>query len=164
MHIIAAKAVAFKEAMEPGFVDYQRRVIDNARTLADELQARGIRVLSGGTDNHLLVADLRPLDLTGRAIEVALDKAGISVSRSTVPFDPKPPRVTSGVRIGSPAVTTRGFGRGEMQRVGAFIAEVIHNHEDEALLARVREQVKDLCSSFPVPGIDPARLAVPSPA
>jgi len=161
MHIIAAKAVALKEAMSPDFVDYQRRVIENAQTLAEGLQARGIRVLSGGTDNHLLVADLRPLDLTGRAIEVALDKAGISVSRSTVPFDPKPPRVTSGVRLGSPAVTTRGFGPQQMNTVGRLIADVIHHHQDEALLARLRQEVKDLCCAFPVPGIDAAALAQP---
>ena len=105
MHIIAAKAIAFKEAAEPSFVTYQQQVLDNCRTLAEELQANGIRVLSGGTDNHLLVIDLRPQDLTGRAVEESLDRVGITVSRSTIPADPKPPRVSSGVRVGTAAVT-----------------------------------------------------------
>ena len=160
MHIIAAKAIALKEAAEPAFVAYQQRVIDNARTLAEELQRNDVRVLTGGTDNHLMVADLRPVNRTGRALEVALDKVGITVSRSTVPNDPKPPMVTSGVRIGTPAVTTRGFGTAEMRRIAGFIATVVHSLEDEAAMARVREQVRELCAGFPVPGIagppDPA--------
>jgi glycine hydroxymethyltransferase len=153
MHIIAAKAIAFKEAAEPEFVTYQQRVIDNARTLAEELERNGVRVLTGGTDNHLMVADLRPANRTGRAIEAALDKVGITVSRSTVPNDPKPPRVTSGVRIGTPAVTTRGFGGAEMRRIAGFIAEVVRSLEDEGAMARVRGQVRELCAGFPVPGI-----------
>ena len=156
MHIIAAKAVALKEAMDPAFVSYQARVIDNAQVLAEELQRLNIRVLTGGTDNHLLVADLRPQGLTGRAAEASLDKAGITVSRSTVPFDPKPPRVTSGVRIGTPAVTTRGFGPQEMRQVASFIAQVLSNLEDQVVLARVRAQVGDLCAGFSVPGIEVA--------
>ncbi|MEK7215107.1 MAG: serine hydroxymethyltransferase, partial [Chloroflexota bacterium] len=156
MHIIAAKAIALKEAAQPSFIAYQQRVIDNARTLAEELQRNNVRVLTGGTDNHLMVADLRPVNRTGRALEVALDKVGITVSRSTVPNDPKPPRVTSGVRIGTPAVTTRGFGAGEMRQIAGFIATVVHSLEDAAAMARVGEQVRELCSGFPVPGITSA--------
>ena len=162
MHVVAAKAVALKEAMEPGFVAYQQRVIENAQVLADALQRLGIRVLTGGTDNHLFVMDLRRQDLTGRAVEAALDQAGISVSRSTVPSDPKPPRVTSGVRIGTPAVTTRGFGAAEMQKIASFIASVIANLEDQTVLAQVRAEVQDICANFPVPGID-SKPDVPGP-
>ncbi len=153
MHVIAAKAVAFKEAMSEDFVAYQRHVVENAQTLAAELATRGIRVLTGGTDNHLMVIDLRPQGLTGRAMEVALDKVGITVSRSTVPDDPKPPRVTSGVRVGTPAVTTRGFGRNEMAKVAEVIAQVLLHGDDAAVLAKVAHDVRELCSGFPVPGI-----------
>ncbi|MBI2886079.1 MAG: serine hydroxymethyltransferase [Chloroflexi bacterium] len=163
MHVVAAKAVALKEAMASDFTTYQQRVVENARVLGEELQRLGLRVLTGGTDNHLLVVDLRPQDLTGRAVEAALDTAGISVSRSTVPADPKPPRVTSGVRIGTPAVTTRGFGPEEMRKIASFIARTVANLKDEAALAQVRAEVREVCGHFPVPGIserpDQARLA-----
>jgi glycine hydroxymethyltransferase len=161
MHVIAAKAVAFKEAQGEDFVAYQKQVVQNAQTLAAELEKRGIRVLTGGTDTHLMVIDLRPQGLSGRAMEAALDKVGITVSRSTVPNDPKPPRVTSGVRVGTPAVTTRGFGAGEMEAVAQVISDVLLHPEDEAVLARVAGQVRDLCSGFPVPGI---AAAPPRPA
>ena len=160
MHIIAAKAVALKEAMQPEFVTYSEQVIANAQTLAEELQRHHVRVLTGGTDNHLMVADLRPQGLTGRAMEAALDKVGITVSRSTVPADPKPPRVTSGVRIGTPAVTSRGFGASEMREIGRLIAHVVFHMADEPALESVRQQVRELCSGFPVPGIAEA----PDPA
>ncbi len=153
MHIIAAKAVAFKEALDPSFVTYQKQVVANAQALSDELQKQKLRVLTGGTDNHLLVMDLRPQDLTGRAVQTALDSVGITVSASTVPFDPKPPRVTSGVRLGSPAVTTRGFGVEEMKKVAGLIARVVFNMKDEAVLSKVRAEVTEICSGFPVPGI-----------
>ena len=153
MHVIAAKAVAFKEAASEDFAAYQRRVVENAQTLAAQLQTRGIRVLTGGTDNHLMVIDLRPQGLAGRAMEVALDKVGITVSRSTVPNDPKPPRTTSGVRVGTPATTTRGFGQAEFVKVGNLIADVLLNTEDQAVLNRVAGEVRELCGAFPVPGI-----------
>lgn len=153
MHIIAAKAVAFKEALDPSFVTYQKQVVTNAQALSDELQKQKLRVLTGGTDNHLLVVDLRPQDLTGRAVQTALDSVGITVSASTVPFDPKPPRVTSGVRLGSPAVTTRGFGVEEMKKVAGLIARVVFNIKDDAVLSKVRAEVTEICSGFPVPGI-----------
>ena len=153
MHIIAAKAIAFKEAAEPSFVTYQQQVLDNCHTLAEELQANGIRVLSGGTDNHLLVIDLRPQDLTGRAVEEALDRVGITVSRSTIPADPKPPRVSSGVRVGTAAVTTRGFGPGEMKIVAKLIAITIHHMDNEEALSQVAKEARELCAGFPVPGI-----------
>ena len=162
MHIIAAKAVAFKEALDPSFVTYQKQVVTNAQALSEELQKQKLRVLTGGTDNHLLVVDLRPQDLTGRAVQTALDSVGITVSASTVPFDPKPPRVTSGVRLGSPAVTTRGFGTGEMKKVAGLIARVVFNMKDDAVLSKVRAEVTEICSGFPVPGIAeaPPRPAV----
>ena len=153
MHIIAAKAVAFKEALDPSFASYQKQVIQNAQTLAEELQVLGLRVLTGGTDNHMLVVDLRPLDLTGRAVQTTLDKVGITVSASTVPFDPKPPRITSGIRLGTPALTTRGFGPVEIKKAASFIARVIHNLKDEAMQAQVQREVQEVCAAFPVPGI-----------
>ena len=153
MHVIAAKAVAFKEAALPEFVDYQRRVLENARVLAEEMQRHGLRVVSGGTDNHIVLVDIRATNATGRQAEEALDKVGITVSRSTIPFDPRPPRVTSGIRLGTPALTTRGFGVDEMRRVADLISRALFNLKDEAILEQVRGEVREICSHFPVPGI-----------
>jgi len=153
MHIMAAKAVCFFEAMQPRFVDYQKSVLKNARILASELQTHGIRILSGGTDNHTVIVDLSPQGVTGKDAEEALWNAGISVNRNTIPFDPKPPAVTSGIRMGTPAVTTRGFGAEEMKRVASFIAVVLSSSEDERVQKQVRQEVREMCQQFPIPGL-----------
>jgi glycine hydroxymethyltransferase len=151
MHIIAAKAVALRLAMAPTFKTYTRQVVDNARALADALQAAGLRVVSGGTDNHLMLVDVRPTGLSGAAAEEALERAGIATNKNMIPYDPNPPRVTSGIRIGTPAVTTRGMGRDEMVLVARWIAQVLAAPGDEGLAARVRGEVRALCARFPVP-------------
>jgi len=153
MHIIAAKAVCFGEAMKPEFVSYQQAVLDNARLLASELQRGGLRIVSGGTDNHLLLVDLRDLGITGKAAEEALEAAGIVANRNAIPFDPRPPRVTSGIRFGTPAVTSRGFGPDEMTRIAQLIIKVVTNIGDDKTYKEVRQEVEDLCSRFPVPGL-----------
>lgn len=154
MHIIAAKAVCFREAMQADFAQYARQVVENARTLAGELAGAGLRIVSGGTDNHLLLVDVGSIGLTGRRAEEALGRAGIIVNRNTIPYDPNPPRVASGLRIGTPAVTSRGMGPGEMRRIARAIVSVLTHPDDEATLATVREEVQDLTSRFPVPGLD----------
>ena len=153
MHIIAAKAVAFGEAMQPGFVEYQKAVVDNARTLAEGLQKGGLRLVSGGTDNHLLLVDLNPIDVTGQQAEDALGRVHITVNKNAIPFDTRPPRVTSGLRLGTPCVASRGFGKEEMEQVASFIVRVLTNMGDEAVEKEVREQVVEMTSRFPVPGI-----------
>jgi glycine hydroxymethyltransferase len=150
VHVIAAKAVALKEAMSEEFVDYSRRVIANARALAEALTARGYRLVAGGTDTHLLLVDLRDRDLTGKQAEEALGRAGITVNKNTVPFETRSPFVTSGIRIGTPAVTTRGMGTAEMDRIAGWIDRVLQAPTDEDLAARVREEVRALCREFPL--------------
>ncbi len=149
-HVIAAKAVAFGEALTPGFKAYQGRIVENAQVLADGLLKAGLRLVSGGTDNHLMLVDLRPKKLTGKVAEEALGKAGITVNKNMIPWDPEKPFVTSGVRVGTPALTSRGFGKAEMARVAALIGRVLDAPADEASLARVRAEVKELCASFPM--------------
>jgi glycine hydroxymethyltransferase len=151
-HIIAAKAVALHEAMQPDFRDYQARVIENARVLADALAGHGFRIVSGGTDNHLLLVDLRPKGVTGKAAEAALDAAGITTNKNMIPSDPESPFVTSGLRLGTPAVTTRGFGPDEMHRIAGWITEVVDDIEDAEIQARVRDEVTEMAGAFPVPG------------
>jgi glycine hydroxymethyltransferase len=151
-HVIAAKAVAFHEAMLPSFADYAERIIANARTLAEALTARGFRMVSGGTDNHLVLVDLRPKRVTGKDAEVALDAAGITTNKNMIPFDPEKPMRTSGLRLGTPAVTTRGFGEAEMVRIAEWIDRVVSAVEDEAVIGRVRDEVRELAGSFPMPG------------
>lgn len=153
MHIIAAKAVAFHEAVQPGFFDYQQAVLDNALVLASELQRLGWRLVSGGTDTHMILVDLTQTGVTGRQAEEELQKTGIVVNRNAIPFDSRPPRVTSGIRIGTPAVTTRGFGQEEMKRIAALMVTVISNIGNEEVPNRVREEVKQICSRFPLPGV-----------
>ena len=153
MHTIAAKAVAFREALSEEFREYQRNIVANAQTLAAELEAGGLRIVSGGTDNHLMLVDLTPLDTTGKDAEDALGRVHMTVNKNAIPFDPKPPRVTSGLRLGTPAVTSRGFGREEMARVASFIIQVLTNPGDEQVEARVRQEVVELTSGFPVPGL-----------
>ncbi|MFC1967831.1 serine hydroxymethyltransferase [Chloroflexota bacterium] len=152
MHVIAAKAVAFGEAMQPEFVSYQRAVLENARILASELQGLGLRLVSGGTDNHLILVDLSQQGITGKAAEQALEVAGISINRNTIPFDPLPPQVTSGIRLGTPAVTTRGFGPEEMKRVALLVVKVLTNIDEGRIHNEVRREVEEICSSFPTPG------------
>jgi glycine hydroxymethyltransferase len=150
MHVIAAKAVAFREALEPVFREYARRVIANAQRLAAELAARGWKLVSGGTDTHLMLVDLRTTEVTGKQAEVALDQAGITVNKNTVPFETRSPFVTSGIRIGTPAVTTRGMGEAEMTAIAGFIHETLQAVDDAPRLARVRREVRDLCARFPL--------------
>jgi glycine hydroxymethyltransferase len=153
MHVIAAKAVAFGEALRPEFKEYSGRIVANARALAGHLEQGGLRLVSGGTDNHLMLVDVTPLGLTGKQAESALDHVGITVNKNAIPFDKQPPAYASGIRIGTPAVTTRGFGLPEMEIVGRLIITVLKNHEDTAALERVSAEVRDLCGRFPVPGI-----------
>jgi len=153
--VIAAKAVAFGEALRPSFAAYARAVVANAQTLAQTLQAAGLAIVSGGTDTHLLLVDLRPLGLTGRDAEQALDRAGITCNKNGIPFDPQKPTVTSGIRLGSPAATTRGFGIAEFRQVGEWIAEVLRGlqrnpGDNGSCEAQVREEVAALCARFPI--------------
>ncbi|MDB4881658.1 MAG: Serine hydroxymethyltransferase [Gemmatimonadetes bacterium] len=149
-HVIAAKAVAFREALEPGFKLYSRQVVANAQALAASLVSRGYQLVSGGTDNHLMLVDLRSKGLTGKAAEKALDLAGITVNKNTVPKETQSPFVTSGVRIGTPAVTTRGMREPEMERIAELIDQVLMSAEDTAVAARVKDEVRTLAASFPL--------------
>ncbi len=152
MHVIAAKAVAFGEALQPSFRTYSQQVIANAQVLAEALAAEGFRIVSGGTDNHLMLVDLTPFDVTGKAAEKALDRAGITVNKNAIPFDPKPPMVASGLRFGTPAVTSRGFGAAEMRQIAKWVGQVVRNINDSDMHARIRGEVVELCAGFPVPG------------
>src|SRR5216110_2839355 len=150
MHVIAAKAVCFKEAAAPEFKTYARQVVANAKALAAELMARGYDLVTGGTDNHLLLMDLRRAGLSGAEVEDALHKAGITVNKNAVPNDPRPPAVTSGNRIGTAAVTTRGLGEAEFKVLGGWIDDAVKRRGDDAALAKIRKQVSDLCASYPL--------------
>ncbi len=149
-HIIAAKAVAFKEAMSEEFKDYQRQVVFNAAALADTLINNGFELISGGTDNHLMLVDFRKSEMTGKQAEALLDEVGITVNKNKVPFDERSPFVTSGIRIGTPAVTTRGMKEGEMVKIGELISEVLHNLHDESIKDSVKKEVRLLCDKFPL--------------
>jgi glycine hydroxymethyltransferase len=150
MHVIAAKAVCLKEALEPNFVDYQQQVVANARRLAAGLSAAGFRLVSGGTDNHLMLVDVFSKGLTGKVAEAALGKAGITVNKNAIPFDQNPPMVASGIRIGTPAVTSRGMRGPEMDMMADLIARSLSAPDDEAALAGVRKEVEGLCRKFPL--------------
>jgi len=152
MHVIAGKAAAFKEAAEPGFKDYQKQVIANAKALAETLIARGLRIVSGGTDSHVMLVDLRAKKMTGKEAERVLGEAHITCNKNGIPNDPEKPMVTSGIRLGSPAMTTRGFKEAEAKQVGNFIADVLDNPNDPENIARVRAQVSELTKRFPVYG------------
>ena len=152
MHVIAAKAVAFKEALQPEFKVYQQQVVENARAMAATLMERGYRIVSGGTDNHLFLVDLIEKDITGKDADAALGRANITVNKNSVPNDPRSPFVTSGLRMGTPAVTTRGFGLEECRTLSGWIADVLDNIDDEDVIRRVRGQVLELCARFPVYG------------
>ena len=150
MHIIAAKAVAFKEALEPSFKTYIRGVLDNAQCFAEEFKSKGYELISGGTDTHLVLIDLQNKNISGKAAEIALDEAGITVNKNMIPFDPKSPFVTSGIRIGSPAITTRGMGIDEVKIIVDLIDQVILNHDNKDKIQSVKKHVNELCSSFQI--------------
>ena len=151
MHTVFAKAVAFKEAMSEGFQAVQQRTVDNARVLATALQSQGLRLVSGGTDNHLMLIDLRPLNLTGKVAANLLEEAGIVVNKNTVPYDPKPPAVCSGIRLGTPALSTRGMGAAEMEQIAGWIAAALRDPTDGQLRLGIAEDVRTLCARFPIP-------------
>jgi glycine hydroxymethyltransferase len=150
MHVIAAKAVAFREALQPDFKAYQQQIVKNAKALAESLKTAGLRLTSGGTDNHLMLVDLRPKKLTGKVAEEVLNKAGITVNKNMIPFDPEKPMVTSGIRVGAPAVTTRGMKEKEMAAIGALIGEALDHASDDAALSRIHGKVKELSKQFPL--------------
>jgi glycine hydroxymethyltransferase len=148
MHIIAAKGVAFKEALSPAFADYQKQIVANARALAAALEAEGARIVSGGTDNHLMLVDVTPFGITGKEAETALDRANITVNKNAIPFDTRSPLVTSGIRLGTPALTTRGMRESDMETVASLIVKVLASQGDESVEAQVAEEVKQLSGRF----------------
>jgi glycine hydroxymethyltransferase len=150
MHVIAAKAVAFKEALMPEFKEYQKQIIKNAQAMADELKNQGFRLVSGGTDNHLMLVDLTDKEVSGKEVQEALDRASITVNKNGIPFDSKGPQVTSGIRIGTPAVTTRGMKEGEMRLIASYISDVIKDINNEQKIKAVAEKVETLCARFPL--------------
>ena len=150
MHVIAAKAVAFKEALSGEFISYQKQVLANARHLAQFLGDNGIKIVSGGTDTHLMLVDLRPQDITGKDAEQALEKAGITVNKNTIPFETRSPFVTSGIRIGTPALSTRGMKEKEMEQIGGMIIQTLENIWDDSSHKETRQKVRDLCDQFPL--------------
>jgi glycine hydroxymethyltransferase len=157
MHVIAAKAVAFGEALQPSFKAYARQVVANAKVLADVLQASGLNIVSGGTDSHMMLVDLRPKNVTGKAAEASLGRAFITCNKNGIPFDPQPPVTTSGIRLGAPAATTRGFGAEEFRKVGQLIAQVVdglqaNGEDNSAVEAQVRAEVLALTARFPIYG------------
>lgn len=158
MHVVAAKAVALGEALVPGFAEYGRRVVENTRVLADTLLERGVRLVSGGTDTHLILVDLRGRELTGKDAERALERAGITVNKNTVPGETRSPFVTSGLRIGTPAITTRGMGGHEIRLIGGWIADVLERPGDEVTLSAIHRRVSELCAAYPLFG----ELATPA--
>ncbi len=154
MHVIAAKAICFGEALDPAFAQYASQVVENSRTLAQDLSEAGFRLVSGGTDNHLSLIDLTPLGITGQEAETTLEKVGIVVNKNAIPYDAKPPRVASGLRLGTPAITSRGFDQKAVRRVARMIIDVLTAMGDEKVQRRVAEEVRDLAPRYPVPGLD----------
>jgi glycine hydroxymethyltransferase len=156
MHIIAGKAVALKLALTPEFRDYQARVLANAQVMGETLQSLGARLMTGGTDNHLILVDVTPLGVTGREAERLLDEIGITVNKNAIPFDTNPPNIASGIRIGTPATTTRGFGTDEMRTIAQLIVEAIAVRDEPAKLARLGRTAREIADRFPVPGLPEA--------
>jgi glycine hydroxymethyltransferase len=152
MHVIAGKAVCFGEALQMSYKNYIQQVMDNAKTLAEVLLAGGVKLVSGGTDNHLMLADVTPLGVSGRQAEIALERCGITVNKNMIPFDQRKPMDPSGIRVGTPALTTRGMAGQEMKAIGGWILEVLRAPDDEPVAKRVRGEVLQLCKHFPVPG------------
>jgi glycine hydroxymethyltransferase len=151
--MIAAKAVAFHEAMQPEFGSYQRAVVGNAKTLASELNSLGMRLVTGGTDNHIVMVDVSHIGMTGAAAALALEAAGITVNKNAIPFDTRPPRIASGIRLGTPAVTSRGFGPEEMRELAQLIVRRLSHADDAAICDKIRTRVDQMCRLFPVPGL-----------
>jgi glycine hydroxymethyltransferase len=160
MHVVAGKAVCFAEAATPAFQAYGRQVVDNAKTLAETLQSEGLRLVSGGTENHLMLVDVTTVGLGGKVAEATLDRCGITVNMNMIPFDERKPMDPSGIRIGTPALTTRGMGVDEMRRVGSWIASALRAPDDEANLAKIRDEIRTLCQAFPVPAAGAATVPV----
>ncbi len=154
MHVIAAKAVCFGEALRPEFARYAQQVVANAAVMATEVSEAGLRLVSGGTENHLILVDLTPMDITGQQAETALESVGIITNKNAIPFDPRPPRVASGMRLGTPAITSRGFGEAEVKNLSRLITQVLNNMDDSQVMNQVRETVQEITSGFPVPGLD----------
>ena len=152
MHVIAGKAVAFAEALKPDFKAYGRQVVENARALATALAAGGVKLVSGGTDNHLMLVDVTPLGIGGKLAEETLDRCGITCNKNMIPYDERKPMDPSGIRLGTPAITTRGMGTDEMQRIAAWILAALKGADDSTALARIRGEVADLAEQFPAPG------------
>lgn len=152
MHVIAGKAIAFGEALKPEFKTYQAQVIKNAQVLVNSLQSRGYQIVSGKTESHVFLVDLRPQNLTGKAADILLGQAHITINKNSIPDDPESPFVTSGIRLGTPAITTRGFKEKESALVGEYIADVLDNPEDKNIIDKVREKVNELTKKFPVYG------------
>jgi glycine hydroxymethyltransferase len=151
MHVIAGKAICFAEALRPDFRQYAQQILDNAKALAEALLAGGLRLVSGGTENHLMLADVTVLDLSGKQAEEALGRCAITVNKNMIPYDPRKPLDPSGIRLGTPALTTRGMGTAEMTRIGGWIVEVLKAPDDERVISRVRGEVSALCEHYPVP-------------
>ena len=154
MHVIAAKAVAFHEAKQPEFISYQKAVLENAKVLAEELRAQGMKLVTGGTDIHCVLVDLSPIGITGKAAEEALGKVNIVVNRNVIPSDPKPKQIASGIRLGTPAVTTRGFGPEEMRKIARLIVKTLSHLDEEKVYQEVSQEVREITNRFPTPGID----------
>jgi len=154
MHVIAGKAICFKEALQPEFKQYAQAVIDNARALADVLAQGGLKLISGGTDNHLLLVDVTALGLSGKTAEASLGQCGITVNMNMIPFDQRKPMDPSGIRIGTPALTTRGMGVDQMRTIGGWMLQSLQSPDDETVLLRIRGEVADLCNHFPVPAAE----------
>jgi len=154
MHVITAKAVCFGEALRPDYARYAAQIVANAQAMAGELSEAGLRLVSGGTDNHLILVDLTPLNRTGREVELALEQVGISANKNAIPYDPKPPRVTSGLRLGTPAITSRGFKEEDARQVAQLIVRLVTNMGDESVKKQVSHDVKELTARFKVPGLD----------
>lgn len=150
MHVIAAKAVAFGEALQPSFKAYAQQVVENAKTLAEALKGQGLRIVSGGTDNHLMLLDLRPKKVTGKVAEDALGRASITVNKNQIPFDPEKPTVSSGIRVGTPALTTRGMKAPHMSDVARLIGKALDNHADDKALKNIGDEVREFTKSFPL--------------
>ncbi len=150
MHVIAAKAVAFFEALKPSFKEYQEQVVKNAKVFAEVLAEGGLRIVSGGTDSHMFLVDLRPLNVTGKDAQINLEKAGITANKNTIPYDPAKPMIASGIRIGTPAITTRGMKEGEVRKIANWIIKVLKNINNEEIIAQVKKEVTELCRQFPV--------------
>ena len=159
MNVIAGKAVMLKEAATPAFQEYARQTVENSKVLAETLEAAGLRLVSGGTETHLVLVDVTPLGLLGKVAAEALEVAGIVTNYNAIPFDPQPPTIGSGVRMGTPALTTRGMGAEEMKQVGGLIARALEVHEDEAALASIRAEVAELCEAFPAPALPSSSMA-----